>query len=198
MVGSEREWQENTPTTRVIKRKLYPEDPRKVRARYLKWKLAHPDKVKEHSKKYAAGHRDVINKAARLWRKANPERCAEYSVGSRDRRRGKISEYARQYAKDHPERRSANETARRARKLGAPGRYSPDDVSSLKQKQGGKCGNLACRVVLREYHVDHVMPLSKGGSNWPENLQLLCPTCNVRKQAQSPEKWASRNGLLFC
>jgi hypothetical protein len=30
-------------------------------------------------------------------------------------------------------------------------------------------------------HVDHIRPVSKGGGNDPENLRLLCPTCNIRR-----------------
>ena len=38
-----------------------------------------------------------------------------------------------------------------------------------------------------KYHVDHRMPLSLGGSNYPDNLQLLCPTCNLSKSATHPD-----------
>ena len=31
------------------------------------------------------------------------------------------------------------------------------------------------------FHVDHVLPWSRGGQTKLSNLQLLCPTCNLRK-----------------
>ena len=31
------------------------------------------------------------------------------------------------------------------------------------------------------YHVDHIEALSNGGTNKPDNIQLLCPPCNLRK-----------------
>jgi 5-methylcytosine-specific restriction endonuclease McrA len=32
-------------------------------------------------------------------------------------------------------------------------------------------------------------PLSRGGSNWPSNLQLLCKTCNSSKNNRTMEEW---------
>jgi 5-methylcytosine-specific restriction endonuclease McrA len=47
---------------------------------------------------------------------------------------------------------------------------------------GGKCwmcGGLANQV-------DHVIPLSRGGSNWPANLRPACRSCKGRKRDRAP------------
>lgn len=41
------------------------------------------------------------------------------------------------------------------------------------------------------------IPLSKGGSNWPSNLQLLCPRCNCSKNNKSPAEWARESGVAI-
>lgn len=37
------------------------------------------------------------------------------------------------------------------------------------------------------FHVDHVIPLSKGGEHVLSNLTIACPPCNLRKNAKLPE-----------
>jgi 5-methylcytosine-specific restriction endonuclease McrA len=42
------------------------------------------------------------------------------------------------------------------------------------------CGRKAPEVILE---IDHIIPVSKGGSNHPTNLQVLCFDCNRGKGA---------------
>lgn len=73
------------------------------------------------------------------------------------------------------------ESARnRSVKLGAKGCFTKKFVENLYVKQFGRC---ACCGELLEgvYEIDHIIPLSRGGSNFPDNIQLLKPTCNRLK-----------------
>jgi 5-methylcytosine-specific restriction endonuclease McrA len=47
------------------------------------------------------------------------------------------------------------------------------------------------------YHVDHVIPLSRGGSNGPENIVIACPHCNLSKSNRLPHEWEGNNGKLL-
>lgn len=86
--------------------------------------------------------------------------------------------------------RAAAAHKRRGRMVGS---FTKDDVRSLLVGQSFRCNH--CRGDLRVvgYHVDHVLPVSKGGTNDANNLQLLCPKCNLRKGARVE---ARRLGLL--
>lgn len=46
------------------------------------------------------------------------------------------------------------------------------------------------------YHSDHIFPLSEYLYNGPENIQLLCPSCNVKKQAADPIAYESKINFL--
>ena len=84
---------------------------------------------------------------------------------------------------------------RRALKAGAEGSHTPADIKRIRKAQGNKC--VYCKTSLDDgYHVDHIESLAGGGSNGPENLQLLCPTCNMSKGAADPVEFAQRIGLL--
>lgn len=77
---------------------------------------------------------------------------------------------------------------RRIRMLGADGEHTKEDIYALFAGQNGRCA--ACvNDIATGYHVDHVMPLVLGGSNWPDNLQLLCAPCNLSKGSKHPEVW---------
>lgn len=46
--------------------------------------------------------------------------------------------------------------------------------------------NFTCQACgAREYlTIDHIVPVSKGGANQPDNYQTLCGSCNSRKKAK--------------
>jgi Holliday junction DNA helicase RuvB len=60
-------------------------------------------------------------------------------------------------------------------------RSIPDDIKVFVwQRDGGRCAKCGSQENL-EY--DHIIPVSKGGSNTARNIQLLCEKCNRSKSA---------------
>jgi 5-methylcytosine-specific restriction endonuclease McrA len=62
-------------------------------------------------------------------------------------------------------------------------------------EQRGKCAN--CHKKLTAPQIDHVLPVSRGGSNTDDNVQLLCGFCNRRKHAKDPIAFAQEQGRLL-
>lgn len=48
-----------------------------------------------------------------------------------------------------------------------------------------------------KYHIDHYIPLSKGGEHSIENIVISCPKCNLSKNAKNPYEYANSIGMLL-
>ena len=133
---------------------------------------------------------------ARREKYRSPEKAKLYSKRFRERHPEQSAARSAAWKVANPDKVSAHNRCRRARKAKAEGVHTAKDVLRLHERQQGRCAG--CQVKLRPgYHVDHVVPLSGGGSNGPGNLQLLCRFCNLSKGAKHPIDWARSKGLLL-
>jgi 5-methylcytosine-specific restriction endonuclease McrA len=101
------------------------------------------------------------------------------------------------WRRDHPEKTKAYKAARRALEKGALGSHTADDIALLMLQQNGFCA-CGCGVSLdvRGFEVDHMIPLSRGGPNTPDNLQLLTVRCNRSKNDKTMEEWIAFRAAL--
>lgn len=169
------------------------------------------------SKEYGRSNPDKIADKNRKFRNDNPDYFAQYNAWYQkdyyERNRDEIilksrkyyndnkdiiSERSKKYYSENLHVYAASRARRRDACLKAEGVHTAEDISIMLDRQKNRCAEPTCGVDLSDgYHVDHIMPLSKGGSNWPSNLQCLCPTCNLRKHAKHPIDWARENGRLL-
>lgn len=106
---------------------------------------------------------------------------------------GKLNEFTKRYRKKNPEKVREFTLRRKSRKYG---RLPRGTVAKIGQYQKWKCA--ICKTdIAKNFHVDHIMPLAKGGMHEPTNIQLLCPTCNVRKSAKHPVDYMQELGFLL-
>lgn len=72
--------------------------------------------------------------------------------------------------------------------------FQPHHVHEQYARQGGRC--FWCGQPLPDpYDVDHIVPLAKGGTNFPENICCSCHPCNARKKNLLPDEFIERYGL---
>lgn len=100
------------------------------------------------------------------------------------------------------ENRSERKRKRRARMLKV--RSEPTlSKEFLLKCQGGMCANckrkenkISSVKGKGKWAIDHIVPLSRGGANANDNIEVLCWECNGSKHAKMPEDWELENGRL--
>lgn len=160
----------NTERVKDIKHKSRAKSPVAVRASKAAWRRSNREAVLQHKRSYYIRHREKVAAKNAAWVRRNPLAA----------RRIKAS-----WEKRHPEAVKAIRQRIRAVRSSAPGSFSAAEIARLHNMQGGICA-LCLLAPLTAYHVDHIIPLARGGSNWIENIQLTCPPCNLRKGAKVP------------
>lgn len=153
------------------------------------------EKGKEYSRAWREANREKFNALMRAWRKANREKVRQEAKERRNAKKlldpegyaeGLRRQYQRQKPKT-PEQSRRTNLARRKRKMGAPGTASDEQIRWRIGFYGGRCAY--CGAGFE--HIDHVIPLSRGGSNWPANLRPACGKCNREKHNRRLQEWAA-------
>lgn len=140
----------------------------------------------------AQGQTDGAKAYRRAYRQANLVRARARDRARHQRDKPKRLAAAKAYRKVRGRR--AECANRRAKKLAAEGSYTPADVQMLIKQQNGRC-HWCGKKLVKGYHVDHRIPLAKGGSNWPSNLVIAHAMCNSLKQDKMP--WEFMEGRLL-
>jgi len=146
----------------------YQADPQKYIDRANAWRESNPGLYQANKGSWYQANRVACIQRAASWNKANPEKAKMIT--------------------------KANRAAKRASKYAAEGRYTWADILHIYTAQSGECK--CCGVDTSDlYHVDHIVPLNLGGTNMPDNLQILCPTCNMQKGSKTMGEFRAYLGL---
>ena len=149
---------------------------------YLKILAATPNR-KATRKKYSQSQRG--KEVLKRYKMCHPEYGKEYRKKYYQLNKEKYTEYRKTHLIKNPGLNSHYVSIYRARKLGAVGTHTIGEWELLKKQYGYTCpccGKSGPSIKLTE---DHIVPLSKGGSNYIENIQPLCKSCNSKKHTQT-------------
>jgi len=126
-------------------------------------------------KKMSQQHKDNVRKAnlGKKYSEETKQKHRELFMGSKNPRwKGGITNY---------ERKLYLVARRRALNKGAIGSFSQGEWELLKIQYNFTCPRCFKKEPEIKLTIDHIIPLSKGGSNWIENIQPLCRSCNSWK-----------------
>ncbi|PYY10601.1 MAG: hypothetical protein DMG69_06200 [Acidobacteria bacterium] len=96
----------------------------------------------------------------------------------------KTREGRRRYNQSHPEVLRTYFQKRRHRLLSVGGEHTIEQWLSRVAYYGWRCAYCHCELTPKTLTKDHVIALSKGGTDWASNLVPACESCNKRKSAR--------------
>lgn len=162
----------------------------RVRERARLWAAENTERKRAADRAYYEAHRELVKARARAWYESNPERGRATRRAWATAHQSEMSEYRRQYQVDHVEELRAYRASRRQIRASQQGDrrarlrrafVEPVDRLTLYERDGGVCGLCGSPVEVSDFHVDHVVPLSRGGEHSYANTQIAHPSCNLSK-----------------
>lgn len=190
-------WREAHPTYHKQYHQEHAEQDKEKRRMYTH---EHAKQISENKKRYYRERAEQIKALRKIYQQAHAERIRKYRKTRYQEyaeqfkaekkeyyqeKAGLISEKRRNHRKAHPELHVDADKEqfhrRRARKRMAEGSFTKQEWQALCVKYDFRC--LCCGRQAPEIRLtaDHVIPLVRGGSNYIENVQPLCSSCNSSK-----------------
>lgn len=139
------------------------------------WREANRERHRAYSREWYAKNTERARTAIRDWQEKNPERKREHG------RRA-----ANAWSAAHPEKVAEGCARRRALKKGAPV-IEKIDRAAIIERDRNICHLCRLPVEPHDIHLDHVVPLARGGNHTADNLAVAHSLCNARKGARMPD-----------
>ena len=147
-------------------------------AKSKEYRYKYPERDKGYKHNHYQKHREQYKKNTIEWRKKNTKRYTELNREYHEKNRERLNKQSCLWAKRNPEKTVQYAQKRRALKLRAEGSFSANEFKELCEKYNNLC--LCCKEE-QKLTADHVIALTKGGSNYISNIQPLCRPCNSSK-----------------
>ncbi len=156
---------------------------KQVRNRYAR----NPEPIKEYERRYAAENPQKLSERKRDYYQKNKLRLIECSRQARLRNPEINRRAKRKYSRTDKGRWTirVGKHNRRA----AEGRSTREEIERQYIKQQQRC--FWCSEYIEgSYHIDHIIPVTRFGTNWIANLVISCHSCNESKCDKLPfQEW---------
>jgi len=159
----------------------------------------HKEKVKAKQREYHQNNKDEIAIKARIYREKNKDtlliKKREYYLNNKE----SINIKAKKYRDTESGKIAVKNAGVRRRLIKSKGDLTTSEIKVIlgKTTKCYWCNKKLNKNIDNGYHIDHYVPLSKGGQHTKNNIVISCPTCNLRKNAKDPIDFANSIGKLL-
>lgn len=158
---------------------------------YLEWPEVQA-RIIESRREDCAIRREIKNELKAALKAVEKAQKAAWHAGTSDRRRNRYKTH-RQYFRDYWRSPRGKQIAKkhntiRGNNRRAAGRFDLPEFYAKCETMEWHCQLCGKVLTKNTVTVDHIIPISNGGTNAIENLQPLCGSCNSRKGTRSMER----------
>ena len=139
---------------------------------------------KEHISGYNRAYRQANKEDIKAYLEANKEHIKAYRQANKERIKAKYKEY---YCRTPKAKFNIKSAAYRAAKFRATIRLTELDTFVIEECY--RLSQLRTTKTGFAWHVDHIIPLSKGGLHKPTNLQVVPAVWNLKKHNRNNNRW---------
>lgn len=164
----------------------------KIREQKKAWRLANPEKTATYAKTFRETHKDEIKEKNHLYYLANSEQMKKSATDWGNANPERRKEIIESWHVNNPERsRYLGQQSRSRRRASIKGNDSKgvsfDEWQEILVRFNHSCAY--CNEKNINLVREHVRPISKGGSDDPDNVVPACKSCNSRKCAKLLINW---------
>lgn len=161
-----------------------------------------PDVYKNRWKRYYAIPENVEKKRlqSKKYRQENPEEARANSKRAYERKKEYYNSYAKAWYKTEKGLALVKKKHAVRRVRMGDEKITAAQIREIEQANREKYGIMTCVYCLSpidgSYHLEHRIPLSRGGKNKKDNLTISCPSCNVRKHNKTDAEFLALMGSI--
>lgn len=167
-----------------------------IRIKKKEYRNNNKEKISKRDKEYREKNKEKIRENKKLYYEANKEYVLSKNKEYQKRNRVRLNKYLLEYSKTKIGSASKLNTRHKRRTVIKNGDVTTQQLKEL-YSTVKNCYWCNIKLTKNNTHLDHFVPLSKGGLHTIDNLVLSCSCCNLKKSNKDPYQFAQERGRLL-